>query len=85
MMRYWLIRRVDTNEAVGVTDEEPDLGPIEAPNGIWTHVIETWGEGYVIKRRDDPLVYIPDMLVEPISKSEYETYLAMGMFNDVDG
>lgn len=81
-MSYWVVRRVDNREAVAITDEEPDLGPIEAPNGVWTHVIETWGDGYVIKRRDAAIQYTPHMVVEPISQAEFETYREMGLFND---
>ena len=90
---YWIIRRVEDGEAIGVVDEPPPTGIRENACGVWTHIVEQEGDGFLIKARDfsaefeprdrdyEPVYKVINRVL-PITKAEYETYIEMGLFND---
>ena len=84
---FWLARDYQTKEAVRVlTDDELGAnGVIQDRRGLHIAHVDSQGDGtYLISIRNSawPPEFIPKLVIEPISESEYRTYQEFNLFKE---
>jgi hypothetical protein len=89
-MSYWLVRDLEGN-AVGVDDETPETGIVEDNCGVWIADVR-FNDGryeyYLVDRTtktesgEHTNAFVLMGAIHPITKDQYETYQAFGLFSD---
>ena len=90
-MDFLIVRTYKEREAVGVLTRDELFEPadqdgiIQNAQGVWIMRIDTQDDGtFVILQRNNawPPKYIPRLIAEPVSESEYHTYKTFDLFAD---
>lgn len=90
MNDFLIIRTFEDREAVGVLTLDELFEPTDADGiiqnaqGVWIARIDTQDDGtFVIRKRTNslPARYIPILIAEPVSESEYHTYKTFDLFS----